>query len=148
MAIKRIHSKGEYRHEEMLASGIFSPGHLVKMDSNGKVLKHATEGGPAEAMFATEDALQGNTTATAYAVGDLATVILPVKGAVVNAMLKAGDSYVRGDLLISAGDGTLKEVGQAASAVSTTEVLAVVEAAAVDLSASAAVDTLGAVRII
>lgn len=146
MAAKRIVLIGCGRQEEALAVGIFSPGHLLKLDSAGKVLKHATEGGYSERAFAVEDALRGKTTADAYAVADLATYHLAAPGDEVQAILKAGVAYAIGDDLISAGDGTLKKLSAAATGVTVKQVIAVVKEAK-DLSASGAVAALGVVRV-
>lgn len=146
---KTIVLKGQFgQHEEGLASGIFSPGHLLKIDSDGKYLKHATEGGYAERAFAKEATLnQGKTVADAYAVGDVAFVYLALPGDVVQAVLKAGVSYAVGDQLISAGDGTLKKLSAAGSGVTVKQPIAVVETA-LNLSASGAVATLSPVRVL
>lgn len=146
MAANRIVLIGCGRQEEAVAVGILSPGHLIKLDSAGKVLKHATEGGYSERAFAVEDALQGKTKSDAYAVGDVVTYHLAAPGDEVQAVLKAGVSYAIGDDLISAGDGTLKKLSAAASGVTVKQVVAVVKEA-LNLSASGAVATLGVVRV-
>jgi len=147
MAIKRISAKGDYRQEEGRGDATISPGMLIELMSTGYVSPHATEGGFAEAAFATEDALQGRTVSNNYSSADLVTYILPVKGAVVNALIEAGQSIAIGDKLISAGNGKLIENGQEASATTVKQIIAIAEAAN-DLSASGAVDTLSAVRIL
>lgn len=137
--IKRIHSKGEYRHEEDVADAAISPGNLIEITATG-CKKQATADVACEAAFAAEDALQGKTVSDDYAAGDVVSYILPVKGGVVNAILKAGTNYARGAKLAAVGDGTLDPVGAAVP-------IAVVEKA-LDLSASAAVNTLCPVRIL
>lgn len=148
MAKRRIHSIGDYRQEEANAgeAGIY-PGMLVKLNSSGNVIKHDVQGGFAEAAFAVEDALQGKTVSDVYANGSKVTYILPAKGSVVNALINAGENIAIGDKLISNGDGTLVEIGAADSAGTTTEIIAIAVEAC-DLSASGAVDTLAAVRIV
>lgn len=106
----RIHSKGPYRHEEYKAnSALIYPGFLLKVDSNNEVIPHDTEGGVAEALFAMEDALQGNTVSTIYADDAIVTCILPGKGSEVVAVIEAGQSIGVGDKLMSRGNGKLVE---------------------------------------
>lgn len=133
-------------HEEALAHAALSPGHLIKLNSAGKVLKHSTEGGDAETLFAVEDALQGKTTADAYAADDVVSHHVAARGDVVQAMLAPGANYAIGDELISAGDGTLKKASAASSGVSVKQIIATVVKAK-NLSASGAVAALGVVRV-
>ena len=109
---RRIHSKGPYTHEEYVAgeAGIY-PGHLVKLVSSGGIEIHDDENGRAEAMWAEEDALQGNTVETVYTVDNLASVILPGLGCEVRALIQDEQDISIGDRLVSAGDGTLKALG-------------------------------------
>jgi hypothetical protein len=107
------------KYEEYIASGVGKPGHLVMLDSNGKVLKHNVYGGRAARMFATEMALLGKTITDAWAIGDT----VPVHRAVpnvdeINARLPAGAAaVVKGDTLISNGDGCLVKATAAGSVV-------------------------------
>ena len=145
---RRIHSKGDYQQDEKVAAGTITPGMLVEQVSDAATIKaHATEGGDAEAAFAVEDALQGNTVTDDYSAADLVTYILPVKGACVNALLKAGYDYTIATELISAGDGTLKPKAQASSGVSVDRIIAVVTEDC-DIDASGDSDTLAEVRIL
>lgn len=134
------------RQIEPIAVGIFSPGHLLKLDNAGKSLKHATEGGFTLCLFAEEDALQGKTVADAYAVGDVTTARFYQRGDVVNALLKAGVSYAKGDQLISAGDGTLKKASAVTSGVTVKQIVGEIRDA-LDLSASGAVAAKTAVLV-
>ena len=59
---QRIDLNGTGRHLEAPADAALKPGHLLKFNSDGEVLKHATSGGPSELLVAKEDALQGKTT--------------------------------------------------------------------------------------
>ena len=106
----RIHSKGAFRQDEFVAgeAGIY-PGYLLEQNSAGAVVKHTVEGGVAEAMFAMEDALQGNTVSTVYTNANVVTAILPAKGSVVNAIIEAAQSIGIGDKLMSRGNGKLVE---------------------------------------
>jgi len=150
MTIKRIHSKGAYRQEEAYAgeAGI-KPGMLVKLHTNGKLLKHSTQGGDLgdEVLVAVEDALQGKTVSDAYDDASLVTYIIPNKGSVVNMLLKATNNASIGNKLCSASGGVLELVSGLSSNVSNGSVVGVAEEAC-DLSASGAVDTLTPVRIV
>jgi len=146
---RRIHAKGQYEHDEKIASVAIQPGMLVEIEPNTANLRpHNVEGGESpECAFATEDALQGNTVTDNYAIADLVTYILPVKGACVNALLKAGYDYTIGTKLVSDGDGTLIPNGEESSAGPVPSVVAVTTEDC-DLSASGAANTLCEVRII
>lgn len=134
------------RQDEALAAAALSPGHLIAHDSNGKVAKHATEGGYSAVLFAEEDALQGKTVADAYASGDVVTFRYFQRGDIVNALLKAGVNYAKGDKLISAGDGTLKKQSAATTTTVVKQIIGEVRDA-LDLSASGAVAAKTAVRL-
>jgi hypothetical protein len=95
--------------EEAVGDGVVKPGHLVYLKSTGKVAVHAVEGGDDERAVATEDALQGRVITTAYADGELVSYAIVPRGNPVQMILKAGENVAIGDLLMSAGDGTLKE---------------------------------------
>jgi len=113
---KRIHLLGDGRHEEDIAAGVIRPGDLlattsadeVQPNACGKVVKHATAGGVAEAKFALEDALQGKTINDSYAVGDIVGNVLCNKGDVVYAWLSEGEVTTPESFLTSNGDGSLK----------------------------------------
>lgn len=105
---KRIHLLGSGRHEEFVAAGAITPGHLMEMDSNGKVVVHNSAGVLAERMFALEDALQGGTIDDAYAADDVVATVMCHPGDVVYALLAAGEDAEKGEFLTSNGDGELK----------------------------------------
>jgi hypothetical protein len=60
-------------------------------------------------QFAVEDELQGGSIDDAYAASSRVQVWTPQRGDVVYALLKDGQNVVIGDLLESAGDGTLQK---------------------------------------
>lgn len=112
MAFNTILLKGEIgdRYEEGRAAGGITPGHLIKVQTGGTLVVHATAGGFGEKAFAIEDALRGKTIDDAYASGDLVRYVIPDHGDWVYALIPAGAAaIVEGDALISNGDGTLKK---------------------------------------
>lgn len=139
--------RGNIAKDELVAAGAITPGHLVKRSSATQCVVHATEGGYAEALFAAEDALQGNTVDTAYASTNVVQLLRPSKGQRVNAIIAAGQNVAAGDLLISAGDGTLKRLAGASSGVTVRQAIAVA-AEALNLSGGGATAGRCAVDII
>lgn len=145
--------KGQSRHEEFYASGAVTPGHLIEQTSaalslgNGTAKVHATEGGHAERIFATEDALQGKLISDAYTSAALMMAAVAEPGAEVNAWLKSGENVSIGDKLISAGDGTLIADGSEGSGTTVYQIVGY-SMEAVNLSASGAVDTRIVVRVL
>lgn len=101
------------RYEEALASVALYPGYLCQRDSDGKMKPHTVRGGRAERAIAIEDGMIGNTVTTQYAIGSRARYMLGTRGEVYNLMLKAGETIVIGDMLISAGDGTMVKAASA-----------------------------------
>lgn len=99
---------GRGRHEELRAAEAITPGHLCAVNSAGKVAKHASAGGWSEAMFALEDALQGNEIGDAYSADDLVALTVANKGDDIYAWLAAGESVNPSSGLTSNADGTLK----------------------------------------
>ncbi len=107
---KRIHLLGDGRHEEGVAAAGITPGHLVALNSDGKLVVHPTSGAYAETAFALEDALQGRTIDKAFVATEVVPYVLAETGDVVYAWLNVGENVVIGDLLSSNGDGTLEKV--------------------------------------
>ena len=144
----RIQLSDRFISEEAVAgaSGIY-PGHLVKLNSDAEAVVHDTEGGVAERAFAVEDAFQGNTVSDAYTEDEKLMYHIQQRGGRVNALIQAGQNLAVGDILISAGDGTLIDEDEAGSGVSVADRIAVA-LEAIDLSASGAVATLAKVRIL
>lgn len=97
-------------YEERLASVIVKPGMLLARDSADKYKPHDTAQGYAEKLFAREDDKQGNSITDAYAIGKRVSAFFCVPGDEVNALFTAAENIAIGDLLESAGDGTLQEV--------------------------------------
>ncbi len=148
MAHQKIFKRLRNEQEEAIASGIFSPGHLLKMDSADKVLKHSTEGADGAIRVALEQPYTGKTVADAYAVGDTAFYRECLPGDVVAVFLKAGVNYNTLNVeLIHDGAGCLKLKSAATSAGVVKRVVAEL-LETVNLSATAAVATLAKVRIV
>ena len=146
MASNRIQLDGEgYRVEEALGAAIVNPGNIVEKIAAGTVQKHSEEGGFGLVMVAVEDALQGNTTVTAYASGARVIYHLETPGTRFQALLKAGESVSIGQSLISDGAGRLIAETSITSGSTAEKMMAWAEEA-VDLSGVGAVDTLMAVR--
>lgn len=94
---------------EAIAHEAITPGSLVEVMSSGKIKNHATAQGNAIPYFVIEDAIMGKTIDDNVAQGDLARVMVAGRGDEVNAILDTSQTIVVGDLLASAGDGTLEE---------------------------------------
>jgi len=133
---------------EKIANGAITPGHLVELDSNGKVKVHATAGGNALPMFALEDELQGNGIDVAYATANQVKVWIPGRGDLVYALLANGENVAIADFLESAGDGTLQKHVTDSAGVGTLGLQIVAQATeAVDMSGSSGVDPSGRIVV-
>jgi len=130
--------KGDPIRKEAIAGESITPGHLVQFSaSTGKLIKHATAGGNAQAMFAVEEDFIGDDIDTAYAADDQAQYNVFRPGDEVYALLAASQTIKQGDALESAGDGTLRKhtapaINEGGSASVTVYVDAVVGYAAED----------------
>ncbi len=113
---RRIQVVGKGYYEEARAIGICKPGHLLMVDSAGKVKVHNSAGGYAERAVALENALKGGTIDDAFAVGDVVPHDVGMPGQVVLGRVAAhAAAFVEGDFLVSAGDGTLQKPSSAGS---------------------------------
>lgn len=158
----KVHLRGPFQRLEIPAAGTILPGMLIEQASTG-VQAHSTAGGFAELLVADEDALQGgtilgfpnnfglnsSTSYTGYTVAglggvgpDMVQICAEQSGNLLNMLFKAGSNYTIGTKLISAGDGTLKPTTGTPS-----QIIAVVTAA-LNLSASGAVNTIGQCRFL
>lgn len=137
-----IHQRGLFTAiEEAVASTVILPGHLCEQIAGLLLQPHSTAGGSAEIIVAQEDGLQGKTVSDSYAAAAPVNAYIPVRGSLELMILKAGFAYTTATKLISAGDGTLKPTtGTPLTFIGT-------PIAALDLSASGAVNTLASVRI-
>lgn len=98
-----------YVREEFAANAAITPGMLVEVMSTGKVRAHASAGQNTERSFAIEDELQGKGIDDDYSADNRVQVQYLRAGDIVNAILKDGENIAIGDLLESAGDGTLQK---------------------------------------
>lgn len=100
----------EGKRREAVANAAIKPGYLCEYMSSGNVRKHATAGGNAYSLFAGENELFGDDIDTSYATNDRALLWHATPGDEINALVAAAASaIVIGDLLDSAGDGTLRK---------------------------------------
>ena len=145
---RRIHNKRDYRQDEMTATAVaIQPGMLLERVAAGTVQAHSEEGGYAEPLFAAEDALQGKTVTTNYAVSAKITCLIMAKGSIVNALIEDESDIDIGDELISAGNGKLKE-GSALESGETLQQVVAIAVEVCDLTGSDSDDKLCAVMII
>ncbi len=133
---KTIFLKGLGVRRERTAVAAITPGHLVEITSADAVQVHSTAGGLAQKAFAVEDDLQGNSISDAYATGDRVQYNIAARGDEVNALIADGEAIAIGDKLVSAGDGTLKEL----TSESTDESVVAIAVEACDMSGSSAAD--------
>lgn len=132
--------------EEYIADAAITPGHLVKLDSDGKVTVFSTAAGMVLPMFALEDEHRGRTINDAYAQGDRVQCWIPSRGDVVYAILDAGQNVAVGDMLEPHDDGTLQKLTTGTNA-SDGGAIVGVALEALDLRATNAVATHIKVRI-
>lgn len=138
MAQTTIILKGKGIQKEAVAVDAITPGHLVEQKPTG-FQKHATATGAGERLFALVNELEGNTLTDVYAIADTVFAESCYAGMEVYAWLEASHDAAIGDLLESAGDGTLQK--------GTVNPIAIA-LEALDLSASAAVTARIKVAII
>lgn len=146
-AYRTIVLKGNPRPEEGLAGGAIRPGYLVKQtigsgnatESTNVLVVHSTAAGAAAARFATEDALQGNTTDDNYALNDRLFYVEAKPGDEIAVVLAAGESVAIGDGLESAGNGKLRKVTSGVVIAEARETLDLTDTGAVDTHIAATI---------
>lgn len=89
-------------------SGIL-PGMLLNVDANGEFIKHATATGVASPLFARESSFIGGSIDTAFEAGDTVCAWHGRSGDQFYALVEEEAQIAIGDLLESAGDGSLQE---------------------------------------
>lgn len=109
---KTILVRGEPSAREAIAAGTILPGHLIALNTSGAVVVHPTAGGVRPSRyFAREEEYTNATLDTAYASADSVPYWACNPGDQVYALVAAAaPAIVIGDLLESAGDGTLRKV--------------------------------------
>ena len=134
--------------EEIIAAGTITPGHLIVEGSGGTVTVHGTAAGSVIPCFALEDELQGKAITDNYASGDKVQCWYPYRGDQVYCILADGEDVAIGDLLVSAGDGTVAKLVAASAAVAEFALNVVGMATeAVDMSGSAGADPDGRIIV-
>lgn len=114
---KTVELYGEGQQHEAKALGDITPGMLVERAAGG-VQAHSTAGGPANPHFANEFGFTGGEIGDDYATDDQVVFTTYVPGSGVYAIVAAGAAAItEGDLLASAGDGTLAAAGNSEVAV-------------------------------
>lgn len=123
MAYNTIVLKGYPMRNEKVAAGTITPGHLIYITSGNQVAVHAVAAAKAQTAFAIENELYSstsvfNTIDTNYVVNDNVLYGVFAPGDEVNALVAAAaPAIVIGDYLESAGNGTLRKVATAATAI-------------------------------
>jgi len=103
----RIHLKGPFQLDELVAEEVITPGHLLERTTTGTYQKNTKTDDHGEFIVAQEDALQGRTLADDYAIGDRVFGVIPGKGSEVLVFLQGGVNIADGASLSSGGDGTM-----------------------------------------
>lgn len=112
---------------EGLATVAVVPGMLLARSATG-VKPHDVDSGVANLHFAVEDGAQGRTIDDGYAINDTVHFVTVPPGAAINALLAAGSAaVVKGDKLVSDGDGTLKKLVAATGGTVVAEALEAVD---------------------
>ena len=138
MAYRKVTLLGTPHVKEYTCNGAITPGHLCELNSSGQAIVHNSADAPAAKMFALEDDLQGAEIGTAYTTLNKGQFGLFRSGDEVAVLNANGENIAIGDLLVSNGDGTLKEyvLGAAPSAVEQPSSIVAVALEAIDLSGS------------
>lgn len=96
------------------ANGAITPGHLLLIQNTKKLVVHNVAGGMQLRLFALENAAVGKDLTQAYASGDFVYGTIAQPGDQINALVAiSAPAIVAGDLLESAGDGTLRKASLA-----------------------------------
>lgn len=151
-ANKTILVAGDFRREEFTAAGAITPGHLLQIDSAGKVVVHAVSGGNCYPLIAIENDLTGDDIADAYASGDQVQCAWLYPGAKVNALLADGQNVAKGDLLMSNGAGRVTALVAQVDSAADVETIVTrkifgVAREAVDMSGSSGADPSGRILV-
>jgi hypothetical protein len=113
MAKKTIKLLGEcIQNEDEKAIEAITPGHLIVYNGTTGWIKHATAAGPViPVQIALEREEMGKDIDQAYAINDTVKACVPYSGCRFNGLVAAAaPAIVKGDLLESAGNGTVRKV--------------------------------------
>lgn len=111
MSFNKVLLKGNPIRKEYEAGGTITPGHLCTLNSTGKVVVHSISGGDHVPMFALEDSLQGREMTVNYTSGNRVQCSVGFTGCEYYAILATSQTINIGDMLESAGNGTLQAHG-------------------------------------
>ena len=118
MAKRVIKLLGEpIQNEDAKAAEAITPGHLMAQNASGDWIKHASASTKTPAIFALEREEMGADIDDAYAIGDTVKAGHFHAGTRVNALIASGQDLDVGELLDSAGNGTLKATATVANAI-------------------------------
>jgi hypothetical protein len=95
------------QEERLAAAADIYPGMLLMVNSSGKFAVHSTAGGKAQLAIAIENSLYGSGVLVVYPISTPVRAILPPRGGIFMGVIATGLHIYKGDLLCSAGDGTL-----------------------------------------
>jgi hypothetical protein len=113
MATKALWFKGSeasVRKEGKALAATIYPGYLCEHHTTAGVVKvHATAGGNNNKMFALINDLKGGDLTDNYPINERVQLAVLARGSEINSMLSENQAIAVGDLLESAGDGTLQE---------------------------------------
>lgn len=107
---KTVLLKGDPLAGEALAGGVISPGHLIAKTTTGTVIAHNAASAKTAKLIAREMEITDGGLSTNYAADDQTLYWNARSGDEFYMFLKAGEDVDIGDLLESAGDGTLQAV--------------------------------------
>lgn len=103
--------KGRGVRLEKIAGGTITPGMLVKTTSTDTLVAHATAGGAALRAFAVENDLVGKEITDNYVANDFVQAeIMDSGNEIYGFIVASGTAVVIGDLMESAGDGSLRKL--------------------------------------
>ena len=106
---------GPITRSNAIAASAILPGDLLEVITaagvdQGKVRRHSAAAGRADPLFADINWPYGGGLADAYAAGDSVPTLAPSVGSVIFARCATGAAIPEGQVLESAGDGTLRAV--------------------------------------
>ena len=113
--------KGRGIRKEAVAGGTITPGDLLTINSSAQLIRHATAGGKAGALFAVENDIVGKEIDDNYSANDYVQAEYLTTGCEVYAnVAAAAAAIVIGDLLESDGTGGLRKAAASLTAASGT----------------------------